>query len=194
VKVHFRIACAALIALGIAGPAKAGVLYWDFSFSGDGVVGSGELITSDTADPNAPLPGGLDILSVDGMVNGDAITGLLGGVGPVETSPDGRFYYDNDFYAAGAASAAGGYFDDDGLLFTTAETSYNLFFDGTTYWDYADDYSNEAVSFDAVDPPPPSAVSEPGTGVALATALAALLVVLRRKERQARAAAGTTRR
>jgi hypothetical protein len=189
VKVHSRIACAALIALGLAGPAKADLLYWDFSFSGDGVVGSGELMTSDTADSSAPLPGGLDIVSIDGMVNGEAFTGLLGGVGPVETSPDGKFYYDNDFYAAGTASAAGGYFDDDGLLFTTAETSYNLFFDGSTYWDYADDYSYEAVSFDAVDPPPPGAVSEPGTGVALATSLAALLIVLRRKERLARLAA-----
>jgi hypothetical protein len=189
VKVNSRIACAALIALGLAGPAKADLLYWDFSFSGAGVVGSGELITSDTADPSAPLPGGLDILSIDGMVNDDAITGLLGGVGPVATSPDGYFYYDNDFYAAGAASAAGGYFDDDGLLFTTAETSYNLFFDGSSYWDWADNGSGVVVSFEAVDPPPPGAVSEPGTGVALATSLAALLIVLRRKERLARLAA-----
>ena len=69
-----------------AGPAKADLLYWDFSFSGDGVVGSGELITSDTADPSAPLPGGLDIVSIDGMVNGEAITGLLGKA-PAPTPP-----------------------------------------------------------------------------------------------------------
>ncbi len=98
---------------------------------------------------------------------------------------DGFFYYDNDFYVAGSASAAGGYFDDDGLLFTTAESSYNLFFDGTSYWDWTDQGSGVAVSFNAVDPPAPD-VPEPSSGLALATALGGLLIVIRRKERRRR--------
>lgn len=177
-KSVLRIASAALVAFGLAGSAEAGQLYWDFDFSGDGVVGSGTLITSATADPAAPFAGGLDILSIGGTVDGEAITGLLGGDGPVAYSPDGYFIYDNDFYAAGSASAAGGYFDDDGLLFTTAGGTYNLFFDGTTYWDWADQGSGVAVAFSAVDPPPP--VPEPSSGLILATALMALPFAARR--------------
>jgi len=122
-----RIAYAALIALGVASPVEAGPIYYAFDFSGDGVVGSGTLITSGSTDPSAPFAGADDILSVSGTVNGEAITGLLGTIGPAAYSPDGYFIYDNDFYAAGSASAVGGYFDDDGLLFTTSAGTYNLF-------------------------------------------------------------------
>jgi hypothetical protein len=177
---------AAVVALGLAGPAAASELYYTFDFSGAGVVGSGILITSSTTDPAAPLPGAYDILSISGMVNGDAITGLLGTAGPVEYSPDGFFIYDNDFYAAGSASAAGGYFDDPGLLFTTAGgNNYNLFFDGSTYWDWADQGGGIAVTFSAVDPPPP--VPEPSSGLALATGLLGLLFLVRRRARPNRA-------
>jgi hypothetical protein len=175
-----RIVTGALVALGLAGPAAAGPLYYTFDFSGDGVVGSGTLITSGTTDPVAPLSGADDILSISGTVDGEAITGLLGTAGPVEYSPDGYFLYDNDFYAAGSASAAGGYFDDDGLLFTlSGGGDYNLFFDGSTYWDWADQGSGIAVSFSAVDPPPP-AVPEPSSGLLLATALMGLPFAARR--------------
>jgi hypothetical protein len=179
-KFPCRVACSTLVALGLAGAAKADPLYWDFSFSGNGVVGSGELVTTDTVDPNAPLPGAFDILSVEGTVNGDAITGVLGASGAAAYSQDGFFIYDNDFYAAGSASAAGGYFDDDGLLFSVGGTSYNLFFDGSSYWDWADQGGGVVVSFTASDPPPP-AVPEPSSGLALATALGASLLLLRRK-------------
>jgi hypothetical protein len=184
-KVTTCIACAAVIALGLCGAAKADPLYWDFSFSGNGVNGSGELVTTDTADPSAPLPGAFDILSIDGTVNGDAITGLLGTVGPAAYSQDGYFIYDNDFYEAGSASAAGGYFDDDGLLFSVGQTAFNLFYDGSSYWDWADQGGGVVVSFSAIDPPPP-AVPEPSSGLVLATALGGSLLVLSRKRVPAR--------
>ncbi|HUK60998.1 MAG TPA: PEP-CTERM sorting domain-containing protein [Stellaceae bacterium] len=153
-------------------PARASVLYYDFSFSGDGVAGAGTIITAATPDPSAPLPDAYDILSISGEVNGSPITGLAGGVGPVEYSADGYFIYDNDFYVAGAASPAGGFFDDDGLLLDTAGNDYNLFYDGSNYWYWADQGGGIAVSFNAVDPPAP--VPEPGTLPLFAAMLAAL--------------------
>ncbi|HUZ71736.1 MAG TPA: PEP-CTERM sorting domain-containing protein [Stellaceae bacterium] len=160
-----------------------GSIFGACSHSGDGVVGSGTLITSDAIDPTAPLAGAYDILSISGTVNGEAITGLLGTVGPAAYSPDGYFIYDNDFYAAGSASAAGGYFDDDGLLFTTSTGSYNLFYDGISYRYWADDGSGVAVAFSTVDPPPP--VPEPSSGVLFASGMTGLLFASRRKARPA---------
>jgi len=179
-----RIAYAALIALGVASPVEAGPIYYAFDFSGDGVVGSGTLITSGSTDPSAPFAGADDILSVSGTVNGEAITGLLGTIGPAAYSPDGYFIYDNDFYAAGSASAVGGYFDDDGLLFTTSAGTYNLFFDGSSYWDWTDQGSGITVAFSAVDPPPP--VQEPSSALVLAPALVGLLLLSRRRARRGR--------
>ena len=84
-----------------------------------------------------------------------------------------------------ANSAAGGYFDVDGLLFTTSLSNYNLFFDGTTYWDWTDQGSGIAVTFSAVDPSPP--VPEPSSGLVLATGLMGLLLAYRRRAHQSRA-------
>ena len=178
-------ATAASIALGLAGPVKADPIYFTFDFSGAGVVGSGTLITSFTPDPAAPLGGAYDILSIAGTVNGEAITGLLGTVGPVITSADGFFIYDNDFYVTGSASAAGAFFDIDGLLFTTATSNYNLFFDGANYIYYTDHGAGIDVAFSAVDPPPP--ISEPASAVLLATGVAGLAVMRRRRARSSRA-------
>src|ERR1700733_753394 len=89
VRSFLRIASVALIALGLTTPAIADPIYYTFEFSGVGVVGSGTLITSDTPDPAAPLGGAYDILSISGTVNGEAITGMLGTVGPAATSADG---------------------------------------------------------------------------------------------------------
>ena len=167
----------------LAAPASAGVLYYTFSFSGDGVSGDGSFFTAATPDPSAPLSGGYDILSISGEVNGAAITGLVGEIGgPTAYSPDGYFLYDNDFYLAGADSAAGAYFDDDGLLLETAGTDYNLFYDGTNYWYWADQGASSAVvSFTAVDPPAP--VPEPPSGWLFAAMLAALLCFGRTRTR-----------
>ncbi len=180
-----RIAWAALIAVGLAGPVEAGPIDYTFDFSGDGVVGSGTLITSGTTDAAAPFAGADDIISISGTVNGEAITGLLGSAGPVAYSPDGYFYYDDDFYAAGNASATGGYFDDAGLLFTTASGGYNLFYDGSQYWDWTDQGGGIAVAFSAVDPPPPP-VPEPSSGLVLGTAMLGLLVTFGRRARRLR--------
>jgi hypothetical protein len=175
-----RLALGLAIAAAAAGPVKAGPLYWDFSFTGTGVTGEGTLVMDGTPDPSAPAAGGYDIIAITGIVNGDAITGLLGGTGPMELSPDGFFDYDNVFYPAGAASAAGGYFDDDGLLFTTAGANYNLFYDGTTYWDWTDQGSGIAVTFTATDPPSPP-ISEPASIIVLGSALIGWMLVRRRK-------------
>jgi hypothetical protein len=163
------LAVAAALGFGAAsGTARAGEMYWDFSFSGPGVSGSGELVTSGTPDPTALAPDAYDILSIDGSVDGLPIIGLLGGTGAAEYSPDGYFIYDNDFYPQGSASSAGAYFDLDGLLFRTADDDYNLYFDDGQYLDWADNGSGVVVSFSAVDPPPP-AIPEPSSLLLLAS-------------------------
>jgi len=179
------LALAILAMVAVAGPVRAGVLYFTFSFTGDDISGSGTLITSNTPDPAAPLPDAYDILSVDGQVNGLPITGLIGGVGAAEYSADGYFIYDNDFYPQGAASPAAAFFDDDGLLFDTASNDYNLFFDGSNYWDWADQGSGVAVSFSAVDPPPP-AVPEPPSAWLFGSMLAGLMGVSWRRAARSR--------
>ncbi len=169
-----------LAALALAAPARAGILYDTFSFSGDGVTGEGTITTSSTPDPTAPLGDAYDILSISGEVNGEAITGLAGEQGgSVEYSSDGYFIYDNDFYPAGAASAAGGYFDDDGLLLVVGGTDYNLFFDGTNYWYWADQGGGVAVTFTATDPPAP--VPEPPSALLFGTMLLGATIFLRRR-------------
>ena len=170
---RFGFVLALFVLVAVAGPARAGVLYYTFSFSGDGITGSGTLTTAGTPDPDAPLPDAYDILSIAGEVDGEPITGLVGGVGPAQISFDGYFLYDNDFYPAGEASPAGAYFDIDGLLFDTALDDYNLFFEGANYWDWADGGSGVVVSFAAVDPPPP--VPEPPSAWLFASMLAALM-------------------
>lgn len=176
-----RALAALALVLAAAAPhgAAANELYYSFSFTGDGVTGEGTLVTASTPDPTAPLSDAYDILGIDGNVDGAAITGIIGILGgPAAYSPDGYFIYDNDFYPAGSASPAGGYFDDDGLLFSAAQGVYNLFYDGTNYWDWQDQGGGIAVSFTAADPPPP--VSEPGTLLLLAAALAAGALLTRR--------------
>jgi len=165
--------------LAFAGSARAGVLYYTFSFSGDGVSGDGSFTTSSTPDPTAPLPDAYDILSIAGEVNGAPITGLVGELGgPVVYSADGYFIYDNDFYPDGASSPAGAYFDYDGLLLETAGTDYNLFWDDGEYMYWQDEGGGIPVSFNAVDPPAP--VPEPPAALLFATMLLAATLLRRR--------------
>jgi len=112
------LAAASAVALG-AVPAQAGHFFGTYTSSSQPFSAHLNFTTSSTVNGL----GAYDVLSITGDVDGDAITGLI--TNPAQpnqgTSPDGLFYFDNDFYAVAPV------FDGNGILFTTASgTEYNF--------------------------------------------------------------------
>ena len=72
-----------------------------------------------------------DVVSISGSIDGASITGAVGTLGAVTTSPDGKFYIDNAlFLGQGGVDGNSSGLDNDGLLFQTANGEYNLFSNG----------------------------------------------------------------
>jgi hypothetical protein len=115
----------ALLALGtLASSAKADLLF-SFSYTGDGISASGELLTSDITVTNVDGTSfsGYDVLGITGQRNGVAITGLLDNPAFPGPSNNGTFLYDNILLTSPFG------FDNDGLVFVTGSdgNDYNLF-------------------------------------------------------------------
>ncbi len=87
-----------------------------------------------TVDPTAGDPTGTgqsyDVTSITGTIDGVAITGAVGTGGGQQTSPDGKWYYDNEIFATRCGGIDGSVdgIDNAGLLFTGANgIEYNLY-------------------------------------------------------------------
>jgi lipopolysaccharide/colanic/teichoic acid biosynthesis glycosyltransferase len=169
-------ALSVLIVITTAGLSLATPISYTFSFMGAGVVADGTLLTNAMPDPSAPYPDGYDIVGISGFLDGASITGLLGGSGLALYSPDGFFIYNNIFYPSDDISASVAFFDLDGLLFTTADNDFNLYYDDDSYIDYADGGSGITVAFTAAQS---SSIPEPSTVDLLGAALIGLLLIRR---------------
>jgi hypothetical protein len=115
-----RLACtAALVAAGVLSATSASaVTTWNFSYSGAGVTASGSFTTAGNALVAE------DILSISGVRNGVAITGLV----PLDSDPD--FLYDNQFTIASPN------FTDGGMVYSLANGLHiNVYFFAGTYTD-----------------------------------------------------------
>jgi hypothetical protein len=153
-----------LCALVMARTSRANVV--DFSFSGPGQSGSGQIFLG------SPYDGGFTVTAATGTFDGHAITGIT----PLNT--DRYYIYNNllfysDFHPI---DLAGILFEVAGL--GNANLYYDKNFDGGSYAE-ADDahYSeNKLTSFAAT-----SAIPEPATLGLVASAILGAAVALRRK-------------
>lgn len=109
--------------------AMAGVITWAFSYSGDGVTASGIVTTSDTPNLNFGA-NAFDVLAITGVRNGVAITGVVPPTSLTAPFTDFGFIYNNVIYSSAPFVDIYGplYSDLDGFF-------YNVWFDGTTYWE-----------------------------------------------------------
>lgn len=142
--------------------AAQAVTVWAFSYSGPGIVASGTFTTAGAA--LAPEP----ILSISGLRNGVAITGLVGLGG------DPNFSYDNLFTIAQPN------FSDGGVLFSQAVGGFNTnvyFFNNTYNEVFVDDDLNV---FDTPIAWSVAVVPEPATVLTMLAGLGLLCVATRK--------------
>lgn len=137
-------------ALALAGLGQAQAETWAFSYTAPGITASGTFTTAGNALVAEP------ILSISGVRNGEAITGLV----PLDTDPN--FTYDNLFTITGIN------FTEGGVLFSVAGGQPNTnvyFFNGVyneVYVTDAGDVFDTPISWSVS-----AAVPEPGTALAL---------------------------
>ena len=125
------IALAVVTALGIASATHAQAGVYDITYTANSITTDLEVTTSDTPDSN--WSGGYDILSVTGTRGSDAVNGLIPTSAPgvvtgasVGTNP---IQFDNVFYPAAPN------FDLYGLFFETATADYNLYLEGSQFYE-----------------------------------------------------------
>ena len=160
-KFQRLILAGALLAAGIT---SAQAETWAFSYSGEGVTASGTFTTAGAALVAE------DILSITGVRNGIAITGLV----PLDTDPD--FLYDNQFTINPPN------FTDGGMVFSMASgPNINVYFFGGTYTDlFIDGLSpvETAITWSV------TAVPEPATVLSMLAGLGLLGVYMRKARAQ----------
>ncbi len=118
-------ACAALAVVAASAPAQAST--WLVNYVSNG---GAPLAASLTLDVSNTLngAGAFDVLGIlSGNVDGDLITGLTPNPNQPSngTSPDGLFYFDNNFWPTSDP-----HFSNAGLLFTSLGAEYNLYSNG----------------------------------------------------------------
>jgi hypothetical protein len=183
--------CVPLLALATLSTAKADLLF-SFSYTGDGISASGDLITSDTivTDVDGTSFSGFDVLGITGERNGVAITGLLDNPSFPGAADNGTFIYDNILLTSPFG------FDNSGLVYVTGSdgNDYNLFSTnvptGGGYTEYAPSTGGQPsvdLTITMLSSNVPDASS---TGALLASAFAACIfgsAVIRRRAIASRA-------
>jgi hypothetical protein len=161
-KFQRLILASAVAAAGLTSMTAAqAVTTWAFNYSGPGITATGTFTTAGTAI--APEL----ILSVSGVRNGAAITGLI----PVDTDPD--FFYDNLFTIASPN------FTDGGFLYgvTGGESNVNVYFDAGQYFEVSIEAGgavNVPINWSV------TAVPEPATVLSMLAGLGLLGVYMRK--------------
>jgi hypothetical protein len=159
---------AALVAAGLLSATSASaVVTWNFSYTAPGLTASGSFTTAG----NALVPE--DILSITGLRNGVAITGLV----PLGDDPD--FSYDNQF-TVGSPN-----FTSDGLVYSLANgQNINVYFFAGTYTDLyviANTTPVETnITWNVVRAPVP----EPATVLSMLAGLGLMGAFVRRRSQQ----------
>ncbi len=159
---------AAAASLALVGTAARADTTWNFSYTGNGVQGSGSFQTAgDGSTPSA-------VLDITGTFDDPTITnGTIDGVVPL--GADGTFNYDNLF---GGTT----YFSGDGLLFDVNGSEHvNLYYNGSGYSIVAFESGSildedVSLTISAVAAPVP----EPGTLAMVLAGLVALTFASRR--------------
>lgn len=160
---------AGLLLLLVAGAAHATT--FDFSYTGNGVAGSGS-VTADLIAPGEYVAVSGTDTAVGGGVNG-VLTLLPNPVSPSETySPSGYFIYDSLLFLGSNPDISNG-----GWLFTNGSGGeLNIFSNGPSdYVDYDNTGFNVSITFEPVPAP------EPATLSVLMAGMACLVCTRRRK-------------
>lgn len=108
---------------------SAGVLVFDWAYSGNGVTAFGKL----SADPAELPPGEYLVTDFQGVRNGNPITNFFantcsGGPGCISTFPDATV--DNLLYYRGAGAAEQ---INVGIIYTTVDGSFNIYYNDPSY-------------------------------------------------------------
>ncbi len=151
----------AVAASGLVAMTAAQAETWSFSYSGSSVSASGTFTTA------GPALSPADILSISGLRNGVAITGLV----PVGTDPN--FIYDNQFTIAQPNLTEGGF------LYSLAGGGFNTnvyFFEG----DYFEVFVTPSGAIETPISWSVTAVPEPATVLSMLAGLGLLGVYMRK--------------
>jgi PEP-CTERM motif len=156
-KFQRLILAGAFAAAGLTGMSSAQAETWVFSYTGPGVTASGTFVTAGAALVAE------DVLSISGLRNGVAITGLV----PVGSDSD--FIYDNQFTITSPN------FTDGGILFSTAENvNTNVYFFEGEYFEVQAGTPEVSVAWRV------SAVPEPATVLSMLAGLGLLGAFIRK--------------
>jgi hypothetical protein len=168
-KFFVRLSTAIGLWVAASAAASAGVLNWNFSYTGLGTSVSGVLTTSDVQLPafTNGTSNGYAILGITGNRNGVPISGVFPPSGAI--SSNAGFLYDNVLYSTDP------HFDFRGMLYQTQPGNlYNVWFDVGKYWEGYFPENSRVMTVNELTYGGVERVSEPGALALVALALLAL--------------------